>query len=597
MRSSAAATAAAASAAQPQDAPPPATSPAPPLRRPAAPPPRAPGAGPPPGSKFAVQPLESVVPAPLDWSAWADAVSESPLGRGLPASAQAARRVADALTAFDARVASAVATSSANAGKSCFAGAAAAQMQAIAAAQGALKAQAHAVLRSGLGAGAAAGLAAAAAAQAAQAKQAAQIGSGAQLTAAPAAADGPFAYPPPRAAAAGAAKAASDGCGDAALGGARFLAGCSSGELRVWRGDGRERTLLAVDGTHNGPVLCLVPLPHGRAASGGEDGMLRLWRVSDGACERANAAHANGVTAMAFLPPGGDPSAAARAPPGLGAGGGLLATGGADGMLRLWRLSDGASHALHVPNEDGSAGAAPFAHGGGVSALVALTPPCAFVLASTGCDGTVRVFRAGRPAPGAAPDAAASMPPVHAQCMHRAHATAATALAALPSGRVASAAKDGGVILWSSHGDADLVVPPPRWQKEGRAAGVHALVAISGDRLGLACADWTVRILDTTDGTLLTTLAGHSLGVTAAAALSVHGGGDVIASSGPDGTLCLWAPAAGASTARAGEAPPLLRRRVMVVPPEAGVITVMAPLPVEAGMHLEGLVEEEDEEE
>jgi WD40 repeat protein len=65
-------------------------------------------------------------------------------------------------------------------------------------------------------------------------------------------------------------------------------------------------------------------------ASGGWDGAIRLWRVSDGALLRTITGHTNWVNCIAFSPNGR-----------------ILASGGEDRTLRLWRVSDGAQLQLY----------------------------------------------------------------------------------------------------------------------------------------------------------------------------------------------------------------------------------------------------------
>jgi serine/threonine protein kinase len=71
---------------------------------------------------------------------------------------------------------------------------------------------------------------------------------------------------------------------------------------------------------HDGPVLCVAFSPDGKLlASGGADGTLRIWNVEDGHELASFEGHARGVAAVAFGPEGG-----------------VLFSGGEDGLLRRW---------------------------------------------------------------------------------------------------------------------------------------------------------------------------------------------------------------------------------------------------------------------
>lgn len=74
------------------------------------------------------------------------------------------------------------------------------------------------------------------------------------------------------------------------------------------------------------PVVVALALcdATGRLATGGDDGLIRLWNAAAGEIERTIVAHADWVRGVDFHP-----------------GGGLLASGGDDGRLRLWNAADG----------------------------------------------------------------------------------------------------------------------------------------------------------------------------------------------------------------------------------------------------------------
>lgn len=69
---------------------------------------------------------------------------------------------------------------------------------------------------------------------------------------------------------------------------------------------------------HGGWVRALAPLPDGRLASTGEDGVIRLWDIAQGGVVATLEGHSGWVMALALLPDG------------------RLASGGMDGWIRLW---------------------------------------------------------------------------------------------------------------------------------------------------------------------------------------------------------------------------------------------------------------------
>ncbi len=112
--------------------------------------------------------------------------------------------------------------------------------------------------------------------------------------------------------------------------GEMFAAGGDDGVVRVVA-EGRERREMA---GHDGPVLAVAFTPaDGRLVSGGGDGAVRIWYlvgdVESDVRGKDDTLHAGGVTALVF-PPAKDPAEV----------GDRLVSAGADGKLRVWRMSE-----------------------------------------------------------------------------------------------------------------------------------------------------------------------------------------------------------------------------------------------------------------
>ena len=109
--------------------------------------------------------------------------------------------------------------------------------------------------------------------------------------------------------------------------------------------------------THGSPVSSLAVLRDGRLASGGQDGMIKLW-PPDCAGEHAVLMHGAPVQSLAAL------------------GDGRLASGGQDGMIKLWP-------------KNGSDELVVLTHGGSVTSLAVLEDGR---LASGSSDGTIKLW-------------------------------------------------------------------------------------------------------------------------------------------------------------------------------------------------------------
>ncbi|MDA1266994.1 MAG: WD40 repeat domain-containing protein [Planctomycetota bacterium] len=100
--------------------------------------------------------------------------------------------------------------------------------------------------------------------------------------------------------------------------GALLAATSVSGQVLVWTlDDGKLQCCL------QGPKACSVALHPTRPllASGSKEGVLSLWSLKDGSLLHATSGHEGSVYALDFSPKG------------------QLASGGADGKLRLWRVA------------------------------------------------------------------------------------------------------------------------------------------------------------------------------------------------------------------------------------------------------------------
>ena len=125
---------------------------------------------------------------------------------------------------------------------------------------------------------------------------------------------------------------------------------------------------------HTGPVNAVTSstLPDGTPVliSAGADGTMRIWRLTDGtSLGPPLTGHTDGVLALtaSTLPDGSS----------------VIVSGGADGTVRVWRLADG------IPIGQPMVG-----HDGEVHAVAALALPDGnSVIVSGGADGTVRVWR------------------------------------------------------------------------------------------------------------------------------------------------------------------------------------------------------------
>ncbi len=284
-----------------------------------------------------------------------------------------------------------------------------------------------------------------------------------------------------------------------------LLSGGGEGTVRLWQAAtagveraadttaaaalGEWRPVATLEG-HTGAVWCASMSPDGRLlASGHADGVVRLWDCATGAQVATFSGHHGGVWGVASA-----------------ADGSLLASGAGDGSVKLWDLRSGEEIASVV------------GHSGGVRA-VALSAD-GRLLASSGGEGTVQLWNTGRNA-------------VRPRVTLAGHAGIVWGVAVSADGRVvASGGGETEVRVWDSSNGERLAT------LKGHTGGVRG-VALSADGHLLASAggDGAVRLWDTRNAQLLATLAGHNGGVRGVA---LSADGLLLASGGGDAVVHLW---------------------------------------------------------
>ena len=319
----------------------------------------------------------------------------------------------------------------------------------------------------------------------------------------------------------------------------RYLSGNASGGVVAWRADQEAGERLVATCGASSPVCCLLTLPDGLVATGSADGVVRLWRLVDGKCLREMAGHRNAVRGLAATSSPGD------APEGCVAASLVLLSCSDDGGIRLWPMAasaEGASAVLGTETDW---------HTAAVTGIAALGDG---LIASSSRDASVRVWRLSTPLAGAC-----------ARVL-RGHGDAVYAVCHLGGTRCASGGEDGTARVWDAATGACL--------REFRHAGaVTALAALSNgarDLLVTGCSDHAVRVWDAFGGEMEYELHGHADGVTALAVARSAAGAAKIVSAAKDGTLCVWAWEGPGATAGARE------RALRALPHEA--VVSLAPL-------------------
>ncbi|EDM77015.1 serine/threonine protein kinase with WD40 repeats [Plesiocystis pacifica SIR-1] len=286
--------------------------------------------------------------------------------------------------------------------------------------------------------------------------------------------------------------------------GTRFVTASFGGRARIWRAaDGA--ALETLDGG-NAVLNAAVFSPSGDSVATAGKGPVLLWRLEPGRDARAQVLLDEGgqVWDLAFDD-----------------GGERLAAAASDARVRVWTLTRDGPELQVLEGHAGRVVSVAFEPGGER-------------LASAGADGTVRVWSPG--------DGDGDPRGVHV--LPQRDPLAMDTLRWSPDGRwLAAAAAGGGAWVWSS-----AAFELPRALRSDETGSSALAFDAAGERLAVGSRDGRVRVWSVAEGTLLTTLEGHTGPVVGAAFLP---GGRLISAS-LDRTLRLWRLDDGASVVLSG---------------------------------------------
>uniref|UniRef100_A0A0C3TKW7 Anaphase-promoting complex subunit 4 WD40 domain-containing protein n=1 Tax=Guillardia theta (strain CCMP2712) TaxID=905079 RepID=A0A0C3TKW7_GUITC len=251
---------------------------------------------------------------------------------------------------------------------------------------------------------------------------------------------------------------------------------------------------------HEAPVWCcafhpLVPL----LASGGGDRIVRLWRM-DGECLRVLRGHSEWVYSLSFSPSGE-----------------LLVSASFDGSLRVWDVSNG--KCVRVMRA------------GGINFLACSFDPLGTFIAAASSDKLIRFFRLS--------DGEVSR-------TLRGHEKEVTCLSFHPSDRLlASGSLDCSLRLWSTKSGEQLRVLGGRAQAKVWCCSFSP----SGHLLASGGSDSVIRLWRVEDGEVVSSLSGHR-GAVRTLAFDARGGdgGELLISGegnlmwGSDNSVRVWGP-------------------------------------------------------
>jgi WD40 repeat protein len=274
--------------------------------------------------------------------------------------------------------------------------------------------------------------------------------------------------------------------------GTQVVGASSEGMAYLWDAQGEVARVFDPGGARASRMLSVAVAPTGAfLASGGEDGIVRVWPWRSGD-EQQLPGHTGPVTALAISPDGR-----------------TILSGGLDATARLWSTAGRQVLAGHTE----------------AVRVVAFSTDGRSALTGSG-DGTVRIWDARTGA---------------ARRTLSGDASGVVGIAALEDGGIVAASANGTLRLWSAAG---------KLQQTWRVSGGDVLtLGISPDRrtLATAGADGVVHVLSLATRTELRQLRGHA-GPVRGVAFSADGAH--LLSVGADGSARVWAVATGAEARR-----------------------------------------------